>query len=70
MLFYELYKIMMNIVTFVGFSGGDRPNGPPLDLPLRNRQQPVLLHRCPQSETWWLQKLCKVFGGPDAAGGP
>jgi len=34
MLFSELYKIMVNEVTFVGFSGGNRPNrlalGPPL----------------------------------------
>jgi len=29
MLFSELYKIMMNKVTFVGFRGGDRPNLPP-----------------------------------------
>jgi len=33
MLFSELYKIMVNKVTFVGFMGGDRPNHP-LDPPL------------------------------------
>jgi len=26
MLFFELYKIMVNKVTFVGFRGNDRPN--------------------------------------------
>jgi len=26
---------MVNKVTFVGFKGGDRPNHPPLDPPLR-----------------------------------
>jgi len=35
MLFLKLYKIMVNKVTFVGFKGGDRPNHPPLDPPLR-----------------------------------
>ena len=29
MLFSELYKIMVNKVTFMGFRGGDRPNRPP-----------------------------------------
>ena len=24
----------------------------------------MLLHCCPQSETWCLKKMCKVFGGP------
>ena len=28
MLFSELCKIMVNKVTFVGFTGGDRPNRP------------------------------------------
>jgi len=28
MLFSELYKIVVNKVTFVGFKGGDRPNRP------------------------------------------
>jgi len=27
----ELYTIMVNKVTFVGFGGGDRPNRPALD---------------------------------------
>jgi len=31
MLCFELYKIMVNKVTFIGFTGGDRP---PLDPPL------------------------------------
>jgi len=31
MLFSELYKIMVNKVTFVSFKGGDRPNSPPLN---------------------------------------
>jgi len=30
--FSELYKIMVKIVTFVGFRGGDRPNCPPLPI--------------------------------------
>jgi len=35
MLFFELYKIMVNKVSFVGFSGGgDRPNRSPLNPPL------------------------------------
>jgi len=42
MLFYELYKIMVKKVAFVGFRWGDRPNRPDLkptkatflDLPL------------------------------------
>jgi len=29
MMFFGLYKIMVNKVTFVGFRGGDRPNRPP-----------------------------------------
>jgi len=29
MLFFEMYKTMVNKVTFVGFRGGDRPNRPP-----------------------------------------
>ena len=33
MLFSELYKIMVNKVTFVGFRGGDRHNPPSLDPP-------------------------------------
>jgi len=32
MLFSELYKIMVNEATFVGFKGGDRPKAP-LDPP-------------------------------------
>jgi len=32
---------------------------------LRDRQQLMLLHCCPQSETWHLKKMCKVFGGSD-----
>jgi len=32
MLFSELYKIMFNEFTFVGFRGGDRPNCPLLNL--------------------------------------
>jgi len=33
MMFFDLYKIMVNKVTFVGFRGGDRPNRP-LDPPM------------------------------------
>jgi len=37
MLLSELYKIMVNIVTFVGCrGGGDRLNPSPLDMPLSN----------------------------------
>ena len=36
MLFYELYKIMVNKVTFVGFFwGGNRPTRPPGSAPDR-----------------------------------
>jgi len=41
MLIYELYKIMVNKVTFVDFTGDDRPNRPPgsaLVLPLHKKQ--------------------------------
>jgi len=35
MLFYELYKIMVNKATFVGFRGGYRPPGSvPAEKPL------------------------------------
>ena len=37
---------------------------------LRDRQQPMLLHCCLQSETWCLKKMCKVFGGPDVVWPP
>jgi len=32
---------------------------------LRDKQQPMLLHCCPQSETWCLIKMWKLFGRPD-----
>jgi len=31
---------------------------------LRDQQQPMLLHCCPQSETWCLKQMFKEFGGP------
>ena len=35
MLFFELYNLMVNTVTYIGFrGGGDRPNRLPLDPPL------------------------------------
>jgi len=34
MLFSELYKIMVNKVTLLGFSRRRSPQSPPLDLPL------------------------------------
>jgi len=44
---------------------------------LRDRQQPMLLHCCPLSETWCLKKCArylagriKLVGGPDADRGP
>jgi len=33
MLFSELYKLMVNKVTFVGFGGHDRPNRSPCFAP-------------------------------------
>jgi len=30
---------------------------------LRDRQQPMLLHRCPQSETWHLKKCARYLAG-------
>ena len=30
---------------------------------LRDRQQPILLHCCPQSETWRLKKCAKYLAG-------
>jgi len=36
MLFYELYKIMENKLTFVGFKAGDRPNRPLWTPPVAN----------------------------------
>jgi len=29
----------------------------------RDKQQPMLFHCCPQSETWCLKKQYKLFGG-------
>jgi len=37
MLFSELYKIMVNKVTSLGFKGSDGPNRPPESAPSRNR---------------------------------
>jgi len=34
------------------------------DKSTRDRQQPMVLHCCPQSEIWCLKKICKVFGRP------
>jgi len=32
---------------------------------LCDKQQPMLLHCCPKSETWFLKKMWKVFDRPD-----
>jgi len=32
----ELYKIMVNKITFIGFKGGDRSNRPPGSAPAGN----------------------------------
>jgi len=66
MQFSELYKIMVNEVTFVGFRGGVRPNPSPLD-PTLSPTRPVLTFS--QFTVWettlgqrYIYKNCFVLG--------
>jgi len=59
MLFSQLYKIMVNEVTFVGFRGGDRPNRPPWIRPC------VVTHEKVMERGYLFQRVgCDVFRVP------